>query len=66
MNNQQYDRPHESDGVPAITVRVWVRPRQVERIVKHQHRGFERQAMLGAIALALSRSHVQRIATPRM
>jgi len=49
MNNQQYDRPHESDGVPAITVRVWVRPRQVERIVKHQHRGFERQAMLGAI-----------------
>jgi hypothetical protein len=46
MDDQQQHRPDESDCVPAIAVRVWVRPRCLERIIKYKHRGFEGQAVL--------------------
>src|SRR5260221_8277034 len=49
MNHQQQDRPNKSDSVPTIIVRMQVGPRCMERVVKHQHRGFERQTVLDAV-----------------
>jgi len=39
--SQQQHRANKSDGVPAITVRMQVGLRCMERVVKHQHCGFE-------------------------
>ncbi len=45
VNHKQQNRANKSDGLPAITVRMQVGLRRMERIVKHQHRGFKRQAV---------------------
>lgn len=55
MNDQQQHWPDESDSVPAIAVRVRVWSRCMERIVKHKHRGLERQAVLEAVCRRLIR-----------
>jgi len=41
MNDQDQHRPNKSDGVPSIAIRVRVWLRRMQRVVEHQHRGFE-------------------------
>jgi hypothetical protein len=55
MDNEQQDLSDESDGVPAIAVRMRVRLRRMKWVIKHQHRGLERQAVLCAVYLGLVR-----------
>jgi hypothetical protein len=54
MDNEQQDLSDESDGVPAIAV-MRVRLRRMKRVIKHQHRTLERQAVLCAVYLGLVR-----------